>query len=197
MCGLLGESTRTIGRRIQELQHEGICVPTRGSRMDIGPGISHKTKIVEMYLDRYDFTDIKRRTRHSSESITRYPRDFARVMILTERRHSPCEIRIITDHSERLVCEYLDLYQRMNTLEHQEMLGQLRAMYQQGKKTTMSSGTTSEHPQIGWRAETMNVPEMMRVKIESSLEKRIVDLVARTMRWSRERRCGICSRKIW
>ena len=131
---LLGESPRTIGRRIQELQNEGICVPTRGSRMDIGPGISHKTKIVEMYLDGYDFIDIKRRTRHSSESITRYLRDFTRVMVLCERGHSPREIRIITSHSDRLVCEYLDLYQRMNTLEHEEMLDQLRAMYQVGKK---------------------------------------------------------------
>jgi len=131
---LLGESPRTIGRRIQELQNEGICVPTRGSRMDIGPGISHKTKIVEMYLDGYDFIDIKRRTRHSSESITRYLKDFTRVMILCERGHSPREIRIITSHSDRLVREYLDLYQRMNTVEHEEMLGQLRAMYQVGKK---------------------------------------------------------------
>ena len=130
---LLGESPRTIGRRIQELQNEGICVPTRGTRMDIGPGISHKTKIVEMYLDGYDFTDIKRRTRHSSESITRYLRDFARVMVLCERGHSPREIRIITDHSDRLVREYLDLYQRMNTMEHHEMLDQLRVIYQ-GKK---------------------------------------------------------------
>jgi hypothetical protein len=138
---LLGESTRTIGRHIQELQKEGICVPTRGSRMDIGPGISHKTKIVEMYLDGYDFTDIKRRTRHSSESITRYLRDFARVMVLSERGHSPREIRIITDHSDRLVQEYLGLYQKMNTPEHGEMLNQLRAMYQhEGKKNDVVAG---------------------------------------------------------
>ena len=102
--------------------------------MDIGPGISHKTKIVEMYLDGFDFTDIKRRTRPRSESITRYLRDFARVMVLCERGHSPREIRIITDHSDRLVSEYLELYHRMSTPEHEEMLGQLRAMYQAGKK---------------------------------------------------------------
>ena len=130
---LLGESPRTIGRRIRELQDEGIIIPTRGSRMGIGPGVSHKTKIIEMYIEGYDFLDIKRRTRHSSGSITRYLRDFARIMVLHESSHNPREIRIITDHSDRLVREYLDLYNRMNTEIYQEMLDQLRAMYQRKK----------------------------------------------------------------
>jgi hypothetical protein len=101
--------------------------------MDIGPGVSHKTKIIEMYIEGYDFLDIKRRTRHSSESITRYLKDFARIVVLQERGHTPREIRIITDHSERLVREYLDLYEQFNCEEYQDMLEQLKAMYK-GKK---------------------------------------------------------------
>jgi len=140
---LLGECPRTIGRRIQELQDEGIIVPTRGKRMDIGPSISHKTKIVEMYVDGYDFSDIKRRTRHSSESITRYLKDFARVIVLHEKGHSAREIRIITDHSERLVREYLELYERLNTEEYQDMLNQLRVMYN-GKKNEGRTGGNNQ-----------------------------------------------------
>jgi hypothetical protein len=130
---LLGESVRTIGRCIKELADEGIIVPTRGTRMDIGPGVSHKTKIIEMYIKGYEYSDIKRRTRHSSESISRYLKDFARVMVLHERDHSEHEIRIITDHSERLVDEYLALYNQLNTPEYQDMLNQLRAMYHEKK----------------------------------------------------------------
>ena len=130
---ILGESPRTIGRRIKELQDENIIVPTRGSRMDIGPGISHKTKIVEMYLHGYNYTDIKRYTRHSSESITRYLKDFARVMVLHEKGHTLKEIRIITDHSEKLVKEYLELYESVNIEEYQDELEQLRAMYTRKK----------------------------------------------------------------
>ena len=52
------------------------CGNTRGNRMDIGPGTSHKAKIVELYLKGYEFTDIKRNTRHSSESIARYLKEF-------------------------------------------------------------------------------------------------------------------------
>jgi len=130
---LLVESPRTIGRRIQGIQEDGVIVPTRGTRMDIGPGISHKTKIVELYATGHDFMDIKRRTRHSSESISRYIKDFARVMVLKERGHSPREIRIITEHSDRLVGEYLELYERLNTEENKEVLDQLRSMYHEKK----------------------------------------------------------------
>jgi hypothetical protein len=33
-----------------------IIVPTRGNRMDIGAGTSHKAKMVELYLKWYEFT---------------------------------------------------------------------------------------------------------------------------------------------
>ena len=130
---ILGESPRTIGRRIKEIQDEDIIVPTRGSRMDIGPGTSHKTKIVKMYVQGYNYTDIKRLTRHSSESITRYLKDFSRVMVLHEKGHTLREIRIITDHSEKLVKEYLELYNSLNVDEYQDELEQLRAMYNRKK----------------------------------------------------------------
>ena len=133
---LLGESLRTISNRISELKEEGIIVPTRGNKKDIGPGISHKVKIVEMYLKGYDFTEIKRRTRHGSGSISRYLNDFSRVACLEERAHSMNEIRIITGHSERLVRQYLELKNSLvdeGTIERYE---QLTARFAGGKKTS-------------------------------------------------------------
>ena len=38
---LLNESIKTIGRHIKQLLEEDIIVPTRGNRMDIGPGTLH------------------------------------------------------------------------------------------------------------------------------------------------------------
>lgn len=145
---LLGVGIRTVGRRIKELHDEDIIVPTRGSRMDIGPGISHKTKIVKMYVQGYDFSDIKRRTRHSSESITRYLKDFARIMVLHERGHSLYEIRIITDHSERLVNEYLALNDELQSVEYRDMMDQLRAMYHE-KKQEKGQNRVRNHNQPG------------------------------------------------
>ena len=43
---LLNESIKTIGRYIKQLLEEDIIVPTRRNRMEIGPGTSHKVKIV-------------------------------------------------------------------------------------------------------------------------------------------------------
>ena len=85
--------------------------------MDIGPGTSHKAKIVELYLKGYEFTDIKRNTRHSSESIARYLKEFARVAALHKEGYSLGQIRRITEHSERLVKEYLGLYERYKNVE--------------------------------------------------------------------------------
>ncbi len=131
---LLGESLRTISTRIAELKNEGIIVPTRGNKKDIGPGISHKVTIVELYLKGHDFTDIKRRTRHSSESISRYLNDFARVACLAERQHTMGETRIITGHSEHLIQQYLDLKASLVDEETIGRYNQLTARFAGGKK---------------------------------------------------------------
>jgi len=132
---LLNGSIKTIGRHIKELLGEDIVVPTRGNRMDIGPGTSHKAKIVELYLKWYEFTDIKRRTRHSSEAIARYLKDFARVAALHNEGYNPEQIRKITEHSERLVREYLALYEKYKEDEDcKQRLEEIISMYS-GKKT--------------------------------------------------------------
>lgn len=54
------------------MREQGIEVPTRGSIQDIGPTVSHKTKIIELYLKEYEYTDIEQRTRHTGDAIKRY-----------------------------------------------------------------------------------------------------------------------------
>jgi hypothetical protein len=50
---ILGESTKTISRHITALEKKGELVPTRGKWKEIGPGVSHKKKILELYLKGY------------------------------------------------------------------------------------------------------------------------------------------------
>ena len=45
---LLCSSVRTIRRDIERLRKRGINIPTRGQKMDIGKGVSHKTQIIDM-----------------------------------------------------------------------------------------------------------------------------------------------------
>ena len=131
---LLGQSLRTIMRYIRELEAEGQTVPTRGKWKDIGPGVSHKKRIVELYVKGDEYTDIGRKTKHSSEAIMRYIKDFARVLVLHEEGYSRGEIRVVSGLSEKVLGEYLELIEAYKGEEFEERLDQLRGIYR--KKTS-------------------------------------------------------------
>jgi len=48
---LLCSSRRTIRRDIKDLKNQGIDVLTRGTLQDIGPGITHTSKVVKLWLE--------------------------------------------------------------------------------------------------------------------------------------------------
>jgi hypothetical protein len=115
LARLLCASRSTIKRDIAQLRTEGIDVPTRGQVKDIGKGVSHKGRIVGDWLAGYTFSEIKQRRRHSIHSIERYCSDFQRVVRLHVHGLSVAEMRQSTGMSERLVKEYLTLYETEGT----------------------------------------------------------------------------------
>ncbi|MCL7414395.1 MAG: DUF1670 domain-containing protein, partial [ANME-2 cluster archaeon] len=133
---LLGESTKTIMRHIAELEKKNVLVPTRGKWKDIGPGVSHKKRILELYLKGDEYTDIERKTKHTGEAIMRYVKDFARLMVLTEEGFNNTELRIITGLSEKTIMEYKDIIETYSTQDYQERRDQLHDMFR--KKTIQS-----------------------------------------------------------
>lgn len=108
---LLCSSKRTIRRDVKELKQQGIDVLTRGTLQDIGPGVTHKSKVVKMWLEGYEYIDIERKTGHSGFSVQRYLSGFSKAVRFYSRGYSLPEIRELTDMSERLTQEYLDLYE--------------------------------------------------------------------------------------
>jgi hypothetical protein len=108
---LLTTSIRTIQRDMQEMRQQGIVVPTRGEIQDIGPTVSHKTKIIELYLKGYEYTEIEQRTRHTGEAIKRYISGFSKVVLLSNQGYSVIQIRELTNFSEKVITEYLALYE--------------------------------------------------------------------------------------
>jgi hypothetical protein len=109
---LLGSSLSTIKRDVRALRDQELNVPTRGQVKDIGKGVSHKTKIVQDYLAGYPFSEIERRRLHSVGAIDRYCQDLARVVRLGHKGFSVADIRRTTGLSERLIREYLALYEQ-------------------------------------------------------------------------------------
>jgi hypothetical protein len=111
LARLLCTSRSTVKRDIAYLRTEGINVATRGQVKDIGKGVSHKGRIVGDWLAGYTFSQIEQRRQHSLHSIERYCSGFQRVARLHTHGLSVAEMRISTGMSERLIEEYLALYE--------------------------------------------------------------------------------------
>ena len=120
---LLGIASQTVGRLLASID---VYVPTRGRECDLGPGVSHKTKIVKLYVAGYTEVEIARRTQHTLDSVATYLRDFTTVVVLKDRGLPPAHIRKVTGRSKKLTNAYLDLYEEVNTAENQWKLNLMR-----------------------------------------------------------------------
>ena len=125
LADILEVSARTIRRDIKKLKTQGISVPTRGTYQDIGPGVSHKTKIIKLYLEYNTYSEIQRKTRHSPGAIKRYINDFGRVLLAIKNKLSIKETAHIVGISERLVKEYTELYFKYNSSEYKEHIADI------------------------------------------------------------------------
>jgi len=137
---ILHVSSRTIRSDIRELQSDGNVVHTRGNDHDIGRGISHKSRIVDLYLSGYTYDEIMRRTRHSAFSVKRYVCSFGRLLLLLHHDvRNVSELSRLLSQSERLTREYLALFNKYKQGDHWppvyvELLEQLKALYPAKKK---------------------------------------------------------------
>lgn len=125
LADILEVSTRTIRRDIKELKKKDFDIPTRGTYQDIGPGLSHKTKIIKLYLEYNTYSDIQKKTRHSPTAIKRYIQNFGRVLLSFKNDLSIRETARIVGLSEKLVKEYLELYLKYNTEQNQERIADI------------------------------------------------------------------------
>ena len=137
---LLQVSSRTIRSDIAELVADGNTIHTRGYDHDIGRSVSHKARIVELYLSGLTYDEIMKRTRHGAYSIKRYVCAFGRLLLLLNRGIiSPKEISRLLNQTERLTREYLELFERFKEGDHWppvyiELVQQLRTLYPAKKK---------------------------------------------------------------
>jgi len=122
---ILTTSPATVKRDVYHLRHQGMCIMTRGAKHDMGPGLSHKTIIIDLYFKNYTFSEIESKTNHSETSVKRYLADFIQVASLHKQQFSPNQIRLITQKSDRLIREFIQLYHyyaRFNNERLQDLL---------------------------------------------------------------------------
>lgn len=79
---LLRVSDRTVKRYKKELTLSGRKVVFRGDTADMGPASTHRTPVIELYLQGYAETVIAERLHHDLSNVESYIRDFVRVSLL-------------------------------------------------------------------------------------------------------------------
>jgi hypothetical protein len=104
-------SLRTIKRDFEELQAQGLYLPSRGNLQGIGRGQTHKAQIIGCWLRGASYDQIAQQTHHALSSIQRYIQTFVRVIDLHQRQFSELQIAQLLQIGPPLVKEYLAVYQ--------------------------------------------------------------------------------------
>jgi hypothetical protein len=137
---ILTTSPATVRRDVQLLRREGMFIMTRGTKQDMGPGLSHKTIILDLYFNGYTFSEIEQKTNHSESSVKRYLADFVQVASLYKQNFSHQQIRLIAKKSDRLVREYIQIYQTFEKQDNKR-LNQLLTPETPGEEAKKKSTT--------------------------------------------------------
>jgi hypothetical protein len=126
---LMGTSLRSIKRIFAHYRQVGAPLPSRGELQDIGRGVSHKVPVIRRYIQGLGFTEISRSLgNHGIESMGRYLRHFALVMILDDRGLSPEQMQSVIGISCNLIAQYRQLYAELNQPEYQLTLTRLKRL---------------------------------------------------------------------
>jgi hypothetical protein len=145
LAALLGTNEKTIRCDIARLREkQNITVPTRGTKKDIGPGITHREKVLELYLRGQEPLEISRQLTHSLKAVERYIQSFSRIVFTQSRVRNTHTTALITGTSVHLVGRCLAVRDRwiaspgyQARLEQIERIGTVFWESQDAKKTGM------------------------------------------------------------
>lgn len=106
-------SPATISNYVRkwEKEHQTL-VPRRGTIHDMGRSVTHKRQICyKMIVEGKSVATTARETNHSPEAITRYVKDYKRILACLHKGLTPQDTAFVAKVSENLVFEYVNLIQ--------------------------------------------------------------------------------------
>ena len=109
---------RTLTRDLAALRTEGIVLPLRSTVKDMGRSVSHRSLIVEQWLQGKEYSDIARDTHHSVASVQNYVDKFKRVVALVQEGHDVHTIAFLVKISTSLVETCYTLYRNAKITPH-------------------------------------------------------------------------------
>ena len=118
-------SPATISRYVREWEKDTqTIVPRRGTIHDMGRSVTHKRQICyKMIVEGKSVAETARETSHSPEAITRYVKDYKRILACLHKGLTPKETAFVVKVSEKLVFEYVNLIQE-NQVDINEQIRQ-------------------------------------------------------------------------
>lgn len=150
VAAVLGISTRTVKRIFAHFREQGEALPSRGEIQDIGRGVSHKVPIIRKYVRDLSFSRISQELgNHGVQSMARYLRHFALVMILEDRGLTPEQMESVIGSSLNLIEQYRDLYAELNVPEHANTLERLKRTILQAPTTPSAASESPSEPSEG------------------------------------------------
>lgn len=129
LAAILGLSLKSIKRIFAYYRQQGQRLLSRGEIRDIGPGVSHKIPVIRKYVQDLSLSRISQQLgNHGLQSMARYLRHFALVMVLQDRDLTPGQMQSVIGISESLIGQYRRLYDELNTPEYQRTLERLKRL---------------------------------------------------------------------
>ena len=136
------ESTRTITRDLNVLReaNPGVMIPLRSTIHDIGPVLTHRTRIVRLALEGKTMTQICQIMKHSPQAVNNYLATFTRCVHLKNKNMQVGQIAFLLRRGKALVQQYLDIVTECesdkNMSYHIEELMRLGTCSGGGKKSS-------------------------------------------------------------
>jgi len=113
LAEILGSDIKTIRGDIKEAQKRlSILVPTRGNKLDIGPGITHREMAVEKFIRGMNPVEIARNMQHSLKAVERYTHTFARSIYCQKEVQNTLKTAMIVGISVPLLNKYMALHSK-------------------------------------------------------------------------------------
>lgn len=134
-------STRTITRDLNVLREKDpdIVIPFRSTIHDIGPVLTHRTRIVKLALEGKTMTQICHIMKHSPRAVNNYLATFTRCVYLKRKDMQVGQIAFLLRRGKGLVQQYLDIITECesdkNMSYHLDELLRLGTCSNGGKKT--------------------------------------------------------------
>lgn len=135
-------SPRTITRDLNTLRtaNPKLMIPLRSTIHDIGPVLTHRTKIVSLALEGKTMSQICQMMHHSPQAVNNYLSTFTRCAHLKQRGMQVGQIAFLLRRGKGLIQQYLDLIGKCesdkNMSYHLEELMRLGTCSKDEKKAT-------------------------------------------------------------